>query len=80
MKYKGGYLISTGEPKNNYIDHAIRNILFPQGVMGLQVKIMLPSDPTGRQGCPIPLPDKFTIREPKEEVEADLFPTPETNN
>jgi len=35
MKYKGGYLISTGEPKNNYIDHAIRNILFPQGVMGL---------------------------------------------
>ena len=35
MKYKGGYLISTGEPKRNYIDHAIRYICFPQGVMGL---------------------------------------------
>lgn len=29
MKYKGGYLISTGEPKNNYIDHAIRYVEFP---------------------------------------------------
>ena len=35
MKYKGGYLISTGEPKRNYIDHAIRYIGFPQGIMGL---------------------------------------------
>jgi|JI81AbrownRNA_FD_contig_31_1460366_length_696_multi_4_in_0_out_0_2 hypothetical protein len=41
---------------------------------------MLPSDPTGKQGCPIPLPDKFTIREPKEEKEEDLFPKPETQN
>ncbi len=29
MKYKGGYLISTGQPKNDYIDHAIRYISFP---------------------------------------------------
>ena len=35
MKYKGGYLISTGNPKLDYIDHAIRYISFPQGVIGL---------------------------------------------
>ena len=29
QKYKQGYLISTGQPKNDYIDHAIRNIEFP---------------------------------------------------
>ena len=29
MKYKGGYLISTGNPKLDYIDHAIRCISFP---------------------------------------------------
>ena len=29
MKYKQGYLISTGQPKNDYIDHAIRYISFP---------------------------------------------------
>ncbi len=73
MKYKGGYLISTGKPKELYIDHAIRYISFPQGVIGLQVKIMLPTDFTGRQGCPIPLPDKFTINEPKVDNEEDIF-------
>lgn len=72
MKYKGGYLISTGQPKNDYIDHAIRYISFPQGVIGLQVKIMLPHDVTGRMGVVTPLPDKIIIREPKHDDEADL--------
>ena len=73
MKYKGGYLISTGQPKKDYIDHAIRYIIFPQGVIGLQVKIMLPSDPTGRQGVAKPLPDKINIQEPKDNDEEDFF-------
>lgn len=29
MKYKDGYLISTGEPKLHYIDTAIRYVSFP---------------------------------------------------
>eukprot|EP00178_Gracilaria_changii_P013987 TRINITY_DN39688_c0_g1_i1.p1 TRINITY_DN39688_c0_g1~~TRINITY_DN39688_c0_g1_i1.p1 ORF type:complete len:109 (-),score=17.63 TRINITY_DN39688_c0_g1_i1:47-373(-) len=77
MKYKGGYLISTGQPKNDYIDHAIRYISFPQGVIGLQVKIMLPTDPTGRQGCKNPLPDKVVIHDPKFEEEEDIFIKPQ---
>ncbi len=72
MKYKGGYLISTGQPKNDYIDHAIRYISFPQGVIGLQVKIMLPHDVTGRNGVKTPLPDKIVIREEKLDEEEDI--------
>ena len=72
MKYKGGYLISTGQPKNDYIDHAIRYISFPQGVIGLQVKIMLPHDVTGRNGVKTPLPDKVVIRDAKTDDEEDL--------
>lgn len=48
QKYKQGYLISTGQPKNDYIDHAIKYVIFPQGCLGLQVKIMLPYDITGK--------------------------------
>ena len=69
MKYKDGYLISTGDPKLHYIDEAIRYVSFPQGVIGLKVKIMLPTDFTGRQGVAIPLPDKIKIRDPKEDNE-----------
>ena len=38
MKFKDGYMISTGEPKNLYITVAKRNVLMKQGVMGLQVE------------------------------------------
>ena len=67
MKFKDGYMISTGEPKNQYSTVAKRNVLMKQGVMGLQVKIMLPHDPTGKAGVKMALPDDITIFEPKEE-------------
>jgi len=67
MKFKDGYMISTGEPKNLYIVEAKRNVLMKQGVMGLKVKIMLPHDPEGRNGVKTPLPDNIIIYEPKEE-------------
>jgi len=67
MKFKDGFMISTGEPKNLYITTAKRNVLMKQGVMGLQVKIMLPHDPEGKAGVKTPLPDNITIFEPKEE-------------
>merc|ERR1711964_467454 len=41
MKFTDGYLISTGQPKKTYIDKAVRNVLMRQGVLGLQVKIMM---------------------------------------
>ena len=73
VKYKDGYLISTGEPKNQYIDHAIRHIFFKQGIIGIQIKIMLPTDPTGREGPVNCLPDKITIFDPKEDDEEPIY-------
>merc|ERR1712203_757221 len=68
MKFKDGYLISTGEPKKHYISEAVRHVLMRQGVLGVRVKIMMTHDPTGRMGPKIPLPDNVIVHEPKEEV------------
>ena len=65
MKYKSGYLISTGAPKEEFIDVAIRHIFFKQGIMGVQVKIMLPVDESGKNGPRNELPDKIVIPVPK---------------
>ncbi|KAK1261336.1 40S ribosomal protein S3-3 [Acorus gramineus] len=61
MKFKDGYMISSGNPVNDYIDIA--------GVLGIKVKIMLDWDPKGIQGPKTPLPDLVTIHPPKEEDE-----------
>lgn len=72
MKYKQGYLISTGQPKNDFIDVAIRHVFFTQGMMGIKVKILLPSDPSGKMGPKRCLPDKVKIRAPtKKDEEPD---------
>ena len=65
MKYKAGYLISTGKPKEEFIDKAIRHIFFKQGIIGVQVFIMLPVDPSGKNGPRNELPDKIIISNPK---------------
>ena len=81
MKYKQGYLISTGQPKNEYIDHAVRHVFFKQGIIGIQVKIMIPTDFTGKLGViPKNLPDKVVIREPKEEKEEDFIAVEKASN
>jgi len=73
MKYKQGYLISTGQPKNEYIDCAIRHVFFKQGIMGIKVKIMIPVDFTGKLGgINRNLPDKVVIKEPKQEEEQNF--------
>jgi len=68
MKFKDGYLISTGEPKKHYIDEAVRHVSMRQGMLGVKVKIMLAYDPEGKMGCKIPLPDMVIIHEPKDEA------------
>merc|ERR1712032_1447237 len=75
MKYKAGYLISTGQPKQDYIDTAIRHCFFKQGIIGVKVRIMLPYDPTGKKGVRKPLPDMITIHPAKEDDEQDVYPT-----
>ncbi|CAM6057018.1 unnamed protein product [Sphagnum tenellum] len=69
MKFKDGYMISSGSPVNEYIDSAVRHVLLRQGVLGIKVKIMLDWDPKGKQGPMTPLPDMVTIHSPKEEEE-----------
>merc|ERR1712125_96102 len=76
MKYKSGYLISTGQPKLEYIDTAIRHCFFKQGIIGVKVKIFLPYDPTGKKGIAKPLPDVVKINPPTEEEYPDVLPTP----
>merc|ERR1712232_492104 len=76
MKYKSGYLISTGQPKKDYIDTAIRHCFFKQGIIGVKVKIMAPHDPTGKKGIRKPLPDAVVIPTPKDEDYPDVLPTP----
>ncbi|KAH9805107.1 hypothetical protein WN944_002511 [Citrus x changshan-huyou] len=75
MKFKDGYMISSGYPVKEYIDSAVRHVLIRQassifcgyGVIGIKVKIMLAWDAKGKQGPVTPLPDLVTIHTPKEE-------------
>merc|ERR1711981_805735 len=65
MKFKDGYLISTGEPKRHYISEAVRHVAMRQGMLGVKVKIMLAHDPEGRMGAKMPMPDMVIVHEPK---------------
>jgi small subunit ribosomal protein S3e len=71
MKYKQGYLISTGQPRLDYMDEAVRHVFFKQGIMGIKIRIMLDHDPTGRFGIKAPFPDRVEIREPKNDNEEE---------
>merc|ERR1712127_1095860 len=68
MKFKDGYLISTGEPKNHYIDMSVRHVAMRQGMLGIRVKIMLAHDPEGKMGPKLQMPDNVIVHEPKEDL------------
>ncbi|KAI3796997.1 hypothetical protein L1987_39685 [Smallanthus sonchifolius] len=57
MKFKYGYMVSSGQPVKEYIDSTVRHVLLRQGVLGIEIKIMLDWDPTGKLGPKTPLPD-----------------------
>eukprot|EP00877_Chromochloris_zofingiensis_P012721 jgi/Chrzof1/7702/Cz02g33150.t1 len=67
MKFKDGYMVSSGDPTRVYLDCAVRHVLLRQGVLGIKVKIMKDWDPTGRSGPKMPMPDVVKIHEPKED-------------
>jgi small subunit ribosomal protein S3e len=67
MKFKDGYMISSGFPVNEYIDGAVRHVMLRQGVLGIKVKIMKTYDPTGRDGPKTPLPDVVVVHTPKDD-------------
>merc|ERR1712135_121228 len=68
MKFVDGLMIHSGNPAEEYVDTAVRHVLLRQGVLGIKVKIMLPHDPSGKNGPKTPLPDHVSIVEPKEDV------------
>ena len=69
VKYKGGYLIHTGNARRVFLDIAVRHIFLRQGIMGVKVKIMMPYNPLASQGkgfgISTPLPDVISFVEEK---------------
>ena len=49
MKFKDGYMVSSGNPTRDYIDGAIRHVLLRQGVLGIKVQSC--ADPSQDQQC-----------------------------
>ncbi|CAH1408147.1 unnamed protein product [Nezara viridula] len=74
MKFVDGLMIHSGEPTREYVDSATRHVLLRQGVLGIKVKIMLPWDPSGKNGPKNPLPDHVGILTPKEEEKPPTYP------
>jgi len=74
MKFKDGYMIKSGHAVTYYVDEATRHILLKQGVLGIKVKIMLPYDPTGKNGPKKNMSDVITIESPKTEEPLPLPP------
>jgi small subunit ribosomal protein S3e len=66
QKYLQGYIISTGQPKLEFIDEAVRHVELRQGVLGVKVKIMQDSEKAVGKYRKV-MPDHVKIHEPKEE-------------
>ena len=64
MKYNWGYIISTGQPKREFIDLAKRHVHMRQGVLGVRVKIFCAEQRNNKDGVRV-LPDMVTIKDPK---------------
>merc|ERR1712025_925996 len=70
QKYSSGYLISTGQPKKEFVDEAMRHVNMRQGVLGLKVKIMMSLERKTGGGKHIKvMPDFIRIHPPKEDSE-----------
>ncbi len=77
QKYKWGFLVTTGQPKHDFIDEAIRHVELRQGVLGIKVKIFV--DNQGRKKDGKTLPDYIKIHEPKDDMfKTDKKPTTTT--
>jgi small subunit ribosomal protein S3e len=66
QKYKQGYMVSTGQPKLEFIDEAVRHVELRQGVLGIKVKIMADNEKMVGKYKKV-MPDFVKIHEPKEE-------------
>lgn len=80
QKYSSGYLISTGQPKKEFVDVAMRHVNMRQGVLGLKVKIMQSLERKSGKTTKV-MPDFIKIHPPKvapeevEEIKPGVIPT-----
>jgi len=66
QKYAAGYQISTGQPKKEFIDVAVRHVNMRAGVLGVKVKIMMSVErKVGNQT--LVMPDYIRIHDPKDD-------------
>jgi small subunit ribosomal protein S3e len=72
QKYKQGYIISTGQPKLEFVDEAVRHVELRQGILGVKVKILPDTERAVGKYRKI-MPDHVKIHEPKDEVH-DITP------
>lgn len=78
MKFTDGYMIKTGGPTREFVDKAVRHLKMRQGVLGVQVSIMLAPDATGRTGPKHDLPDCVRVLNPKDDVVEVVQAAPRT--
>ena len=67
QKYKQGYLVSTGQPKLEFVDVATRHVELRQGILGVKVKIMQDTERQVGKYKQV-MPDAVKIHEPKDET------------
>jgi small subunit ribosomal protein S3e len=77
MKFKEGYMITSGEAKKKYITEAVEHVLLRQGTIGVRVTIMMPHDPEGKMGVKEQLPDVVVVKNPKTYDDDDNFGAPQ---
>ena len=39
MKFTDGFMIHSGQPAVDFVDHAVRHVMLRQGVLGIKVKM-----------------------------------------
>lgn len=66
QKYKQGYIVSTGQPKLEFVDECVRHVELRQGVLGVRVKIMPDTERVIGKIRKV-MPDFVKIHEPKDE-------------
>jgi len=74
MKFRDGYMLRAGQPATDFVDSAVRHVLLRQGVLGVKVSILLPTDPQIKGAVTRQLPDCVIVLPPK--VEEPVQPTP----
>ena len=67
QKYSSGYQISTGQPKKEFIDVAVRHVNIRQGVLGCKVKIMESLEKKSGNVVTKVMPDYIKIHDPKDD-------------